>query len=81
MDVGSVNRVPVPFVLWYIDCPRFDRRYAIYLVRPRSQQTSLLVPMILKLRDLVTCLRKPYDVISPSGPRVPIRHSDGQIPL
>jgi hypothetical protein len=55
--VGSVNRVPVPFVLWYFACPRFDHRYPIYLVHPRSQQTSLLVPVILQLRDLVTRLQ------------------------
>ena len=55
--VGSVNRVPVPFVLWYFACPRFYRRYTIYLVRPRSKQTTLLVPVILQLRDLVTRLQ------------------------
>ena len=54
---GSVNRVPVPFVLWYFACPRFDHRYPIYLVRPRSQHTSLLVPVLLQLRDLVTRLQ------------------------
>ena len=71
----------VPFVLRYFVCPRFDRQYPIYLVLPRYQQTYLLVPVILQPRDLVTRLCKLYDAISPSGPRVPIRHSDGQILL
>ena len=81
ITVGSVNGVPVPFVLWYFVCPRFDRRYPIYLVHPCYQQTCLLVPVILQPRDLVTWLRNLYDVIPPSGPRVPFRHYDGQIPL
>ena len=81
INVGSVNVVSVPFVLRYFAFPRFDRWYPIYLVHPRYLKTCLLVPVILQLRDLVTCLRKPYDAISPSGPRVLIRHSNGQIPL
>ena len=55
--VGSVNRVPFPFVLRYFACLRYDHCYPIYLVRPCSQQTSLLVPVILQLRDLVTRLQ------------------------
>ena len=69
-----------PFVTRYFVCPRFDRRY------PIPSSSSLLTniftrPVILQPRDLVTWLRNLYDVISPSGPRVPIRHSDGQIPF
>ena len=53
--VASFNVVRIPFVLRYFACLRFDHRYPIYLVRPRSQQTSLLVPVILQPpRDLVT---------------------------
>src|SRR4051812_6740575 len=67
-----------PFVLRYFVCPRFDRRY------PIPSSSSLMINMftrsvILQPRDLVTHLHKLYDAISPSGPRVPIRHSDGQI--
>ena len=47
----------VPFVLWYFACPRFDRRYPIYLVHHRYRQTCLLVPVILQPRDLVTWLQ------------------------
>src|SRR3954466_7476481 len=72
---------PDPFVIRYFVFPRFDRQYPIYLVHSLYRQTCLLVPVILQPRDLVTRLRKLYDAISPSGPRVPIRHSDGQIPF
>ena len=69
---------PDPFVTRYFVCPRFDRWYPI----PSSSTllTNIFTrSVILQPRDLVTHLRKPYDVISPSGPKVPIRHSDGQI--
>ena len=71
---------PNPFVTRYFVCPRFDRRYHIpsSSLLPKNIFTR---PVILQPRDLVTRLRKLYDVISPSGPKVPIRHPDGQIPL
>ena len=54
LAVGSVNVGPVPFVLRHFACLRFDRRYTVYLVHPRYQQTCLLIPVILQPRDLVT---------------------------
>src|ERR1041384_7863488 len=79
--VEPLTLSPDPFVIRYFVCPMFDRRYPIYLLHSRYRQTCLLVPVILQPRDLVTRLRKLYDAISPSGPRVPIHHTDGKIPF
>ena len=48
---------PDPFVIRYFVCPRFDRRYPIYLVYPRLRLTCFLVPVILQPRDLITWLQ------------------------
>ena len=75
----TVNDKTWSFVLRYFVCTRFDHRYPI--PSSSSSPTNIFTRLcLLHLCDLVTGLQV-VDAISPSGPRVPICHSDGQIPL
>ena len=71
---------PDPFVTRYFVCPRFDLRY------PYTLFNLITDKHIYSFRDVTSSwpshmLASFIDAISRSGPRVSIRHSDGQIPL